>query len=431
MSWFAKSLVNTFGADADEDHRRLRRHDKESPPRGEGEEEEEEARGGVKEDLSELTQTLTRQFWGVASFLAPPPPAGPSPPDPDSPRLDGIRSDLAEIGGRFRSGISMLSNAKAVSEISKIASSFLPFGSEEGEEEEGEGESGQAVGVTEGVVAFARSVSMHPETWLDFPLARDDDDYYSEEFDMSEAQHEHALAVEHLAPSLAALRIELCPGHMSENHFWKIYFVLLHSTLDKHDAELLSTPQIVQARAMLLQDLPQTKPDSERSSRGVSPSYKKVSTTSVPHEANTISPSDAPSETLPSKTEIPEESTTSVPVTDRTLASKTEAHEGSRTSVVPINDLENEKYPVQTTEMKIIDKSVIEENPTVHAVTKDIHSDASSVIPFQKYEDEDDDGDGWLEEETGEAGGSRGTTIPLENDEDVSFSDLEDDEDKR
>ncbi|KAL6992598.1 hypothetical protein U1Q18_010709 [Sarracenia purpurea var. burkii] len=27
----------------------------------------------VKEDLSELTQTLIRQFWGVASFLAPPP----------------------------------------------------------------------------------------------------------------------------------------------------------------------------------------------------------------------------------------------------------------------------------------------------------------------------------------------------------------------
>jgi hypothetical protein len=29
---------------------------------------------GVKEDLSELTKSLTRQLWGVASFLAPPPP---------------------------------------------------------------------------------------------------------------------------------------------------------------------------------------------------------------------------------------------------------------------------------------------------------------------------------------------------------------------
>jgi len=61
---------------------------------------------------------------------------------------------------------------------------------------------------------------------------------------MSDAQQEHALAVEHLAPRLAALRIELCPGYMSEGCFWKIYFVLLHPRLSKHDAELLSTPQV-------------------------------------------------------------------------------------------------------------------------------------------------------------------------------------------
>ncbi|KAF3969193.1 hypothetical protein CMV_006980 [Castanea mollissima] len=30
---------------------------------------------------------------------------------------------------------------------------------------------------------------------------------------------------------------------MSEACFWKIYFVLLHPRLNKHDAEVLSTPQ--------------------------------------------------------------------------------------------------------------------------------------------------------------------------------------------
>ena len=64
------------------------------------------------------------------------------------------------------------------------------------------------------------------------------------DFEMSDAQQEHALAIEHLLPRLAALRIELCPYHMSEGRFWKIYFVLLHSRLSKHDAELLSTPQV-------------------------------------------------------------------------------------------------------------------------------------------------------------------------------------------
>jgi hypothetical protein len=73
------------------------------------------------------------------------------------------------------------------------------------------------------------------------------------DFDMSDAQQEHALTIEHLAPRLAALRIELCPIHMSEECFWKIYFVLLHPRLNKNDAELLSTPQ-VKCSSLLIQD---------------------------------------------------------------------------------------------------------------------------------------------------------------------------------
>lgn len=61
---------------------------------------------------------------------------------------------------------------------------------------------------------------------------------------MSEAQQEHAAVIERLAPRLAALRIELCPCHMSEGYFWKVYFVLLHSRLNKQDTDILSTPQV-------------------------------------------------------------------------------------------------------------------------------------------------------------------------------------------
>lgn len=64
------------------------------------------------------------------------------------------------------------------------------------------------------------------------------------DFYMSEEQQEHALVVERLAPRLAALRIELCPCHMSESYFWKVYFVLLHSRLNKQDSEVLSTPRV-------------------------------------------------------------------------------------------------------------------------------------------------------------------------------------------
>lgn len=61
---------------------------------------------------------------------------------------------------------------------------------------------------------------------------------------MTDAQQEHALAVERLVPTLSALRMELCPGYMSEGCFWKIYFVLLHPRLTKQDAEFLSTPEV-------------------------------------------------------------------------------------------------------------------------------------------------------------------------------------------
>lgn len=133
---------------------------------------------GVKEDISELTKSLSRQFWGVASFLAPPPDpdhdhdprthdSDPNPADEDV--IAGIRSDFAEISGKFKSGISKLSGNKTVSEFTKIASSFLQIGSEEEYDLDG------VVGVTEEVVAFARNLAMHPETWLDFPLPDDPD----------------------------------------------------------------------------------------------------------------------------------------------------------------------------------------------------------------------------------------------------------------
>lgn len=64
------------------------------------------------------------------------------------------------------------------------------------------------------------------------------------DFELSDAQQGHAYAVERLTPRLAALRFELCPVHLSEGFFWMVYFVLLYSRLKKHDAELLSTPQV-------------------------------------------------------------------------------------------------------------------------------------------------------------------------------------------
>ncbi|WOK92246.1 hypothetical protein Cni_G00937 [Canna indica] len=406
MSWLARSLSSRLMPDRQDGETDARNKVAESasphPYAGGGE--DGDPRRGVKEDLSELSGVLARQFRGVASFLAPPPSASSSSARDaddlgevsDSSSVSGFRTDLAEIGGRFRSGISKLSGSKAVSEISKIATTFLPFGPDE-EEEEREGhrewkDGIDAVGVTEEVMAFVRNISMHPETWLDFPLLPDDEE--SDDFDMSDAQQEHALAVEYLAPRLAALRIELCPSHMSEGCFWKIYFVLLHPRLNKHDAELLSTPQIVEARALLLQKLQNRSKTTEKPRVDVSD--RKVNDLAVQSEEQIA---EINVETSPSEAK---EALISVPITETVT----------------------EKHPVQTTEIEVIDKSVIEEESSTQ-LQKD-HSDVSKISIERFDEDEDD----WLEDETGEMGASGSTSIPLGSDEDVSFSDLEEEDDR-
>ncbi|PNX95705.1 hypothetical protein L195_g018899 [Trifolium pratense] len=117
---------------------------------------------GVKEDLSLI-------FRGVANFLAPPPSSSSSSSSttsstvestPPSKTLTGIRNDLVEIGGSFRSSLSLLSPRKAVTGISKLASQLLQ--SERDQEE--------VPGTSDEVVRFVKEISTRPECWTEFPF---------------------------------------------------------------------------------------------------------------------------------------------------------------------------------------------------------------------------------------------------------------------
>ncbi|KAF8407160.1 hypothetical protein HHK36_006286 [Tetracentron sinense] len=234
MSWISVSLPNPFKSqESDEDN--LTEKLSESSSHG----------GGVKEDFSELGKTIGRQLWGVASFLAPPPVTASHPSVSSSQTLLGIRNDFAEIGGRFKSGFSLLSTNKAVNGISRLASNLLLFEEEGNISDDGDNSSGEdpglgIVGVTEEVLEFVREISMRPEFWIDFPLLLDDD------FDMSDAQREHASTVEHLAPSLAALRLRLCPSYMNDGHFWMIAEArdILLQKLQKRKNKLVESSKI-------------------------------------------------------------------------------------------------------------------------------------------------------------------------------------------
>ncbi|CAN6539763.1 unnamed protein product [Malus baccata var. baccata] len=425
MSWLARSLADSLRLDEDGDAENdvvpnesaipttadndvVRRSEIESSDK---ENEDDDQTRGVREDLDEFKQTLTRQFWGVASFLAPPPPP-PPPPYPSLPSNN--RTDPPDIG-----------RSKPPHQLA------MDFG--EGEEEEEELEDNCAVGVTEEVLAFARNIAMHPETWLDFPLDEEEDlggiygntytKFYTicifqcriqfslanfgnvenfvqfKYFDMSDAQQEHATVIEHLAPRLAALRFELCPCHMSESYFWKVYFVLLHSRLNKQDAEILSTPQVMEARAMWMRELHcQTALEDDQFERN--PSFLK-------DHSNILHEDCAPV------------SSCSVYYEDKVL--RTYPYESTMSPMA----YETEKHPVESDEIPFIDKSVIEEKPIIKSEDKNLTVGPSSKMLDNIYENDDDDD--WPEEDS-ELDGHSGTAIHAINEDDISFSDLEDDD---
>jgi hypothetical protein len=202
FSNFLESLYDGIGdddaADDDEDNNNDEKTPKASTERHDfsrnavrlSPEEEAQARG-VKDDLTELGHTLTRQFRGVANFLAPLPDGSSSSSSDLSnhPRFNQSRSsdpglnqsrssdrdescvgsDTPETGIRFRSW----------DLEEKLAEGNDPEDEEEEEEETDEEEEEEeeiaAVALTDEVLAFARNIAMHPETWLDFPLDPDED----------------------------------------------------------------------------------------------------------------------------------------------------------------------------------------------------------------------------------------------------------------
>lgn len=269
-SWLSLSLPNPFKSPDDQTPSSSTppSHDPTSPS----------SPAGVKQDLSVITQSITRQLRGVASFLAPPPPPQPhsEEPQPQSPSslqtFTGIKNDLVEIGGSFTTSLTLLSTNRAVTEISRFASYLLHF-ENQGDDEEYE----EAIGITEEVIDFVREISLRPELWTDFPFPINND------FDMSDVQKDHASAIERLVPSLTVMRHKI-DSYFSNEQFWIIYFILLLPRLNEDDSKLLSTPEIVEAREAFLQKLKskQNTPvevSEQRDSSGVAEEFTKVNNT--------------------------------------------------------------------------------------------------------------------------------------------------------
>lgn len=159
--------------------------------------------------------------------------------------------------------------------------------------------------------------------------------------------------------------------------------------------------QIVEARARLTGELQnRTKAKPELESEGNS-SYSKE-TTIPPHEEHPCVLSSSQSESAPLKMSAIE----------------------SASSIVAADDA-TEKNTVFSTAAQIVDKPVDEDGRVKEIKNLDSLSGSPSRILDEKDEDDVDD---WLKEESSETAGPGRATMPLVNEEDVSFSDLEEDD---
>ena len=182
MSWLARSIANTLRLeDEDDEHNGVVSPIHSDPPspspsstprnqmESQSELDDEALSRRVRGDLTEFKQTLTRQFWGVASFLTLPPPSHPrldgdlaassdwkpfeafNQPDPSISKDEVDPSDPIEV-------LKMRSNHEA----------YAKSGDSQGECYEVDW--GDVVGITDEVLTFATNIAMHPETWIDFPI---------------------------------------------------------------------------------------------------------------------------------------------------------------------------------------------------------------------------------------------------------------------
>ncbi|KAB2618577.1 hypothetical protein D8674_014446 [Pyrus ussuriensis x Pyrus communis] len=190
----------------------------------------------------------------------------------------------------FKTGLSLLStnSNKAVTEISKFASSLLQLQNEALEEggaadDDGDVGGGQVPGITDEVLGFVAEISVMADCWIDFPMTLNHD------FSMSDAQKEHASVVEQLVPGFADLRVQLCSS-MSEEQFWMIYFFTWGKPIILK-IELLSL-QIVEARDVLLHKLQNKRniqEDAPEKSILVSPTKRHIQDGKTRGEASLIS----------------------------------------------------------------------------------------------------------------------------------------------
>jgi len=82
-------------------------------------------------------------------------------------------------------------------------------------------------GIEPTIVEFVENICNHPNTFRDFPV----ENYGISPKKLTPKQERHAVIMLDKVPELSKLRYKLCPGHMKEEMFWRVYFLLLQNKI--------------------------------------------------------------------------------------------------------------------------------------------------------------------------------------------------------
>ena len=158
--------------------------------------------------------------------------------------------------------------------------------------------------------------------------------------------------------------------------------------------------QILEAREELLQSSPTKNKLSSEGCKGGGPSSENRNVPSTQPEDRDLSPSRTQNKSGIFEAPSSQESTSN-----------------------PMTDVKAYKHPISTTEAEIIDKSVIQEELVVKNEMTSVPTEKSNLYTA---EDDDKEVDDWLQD-MASVPRKTGNTTSVGEEEDVSFSDLEDD----
>ncbi|KAL1330661.1 hypothetical protein HN51_047910 [Arachis hypogaea] len=109
----------------------------------------------------------------------------------------------------------------------------------------------QIYGITQDLINHLKSFTI--DTFKNFPLQDEDDSANGEEprssstkvrKDLSQWQERHAVLILSKVKEISQLRYSLCPRHLKEEQFWKIYFKLARSYVVEYELRAIQREKL-------------------------------------------------------------------------------------------------------------------------------------------------------------------------------------------